>query len=128
MTDGNATDNNELEQVKEKKERKESKVPNHVTRSMQLRTNPNLQDKYYGSEEAINAVVDKFIDIFGEGATVCDCCAGQDTPLARILSEKRFTVIENDLHNGGEDFLQMKYPPSGVAGFITSFPFMKVTK
>jgi hypothetical protein len=81
-----------------------------VRRKKLIRDNPDLRDKYYTSEEAIYPMLPKFIEVFGEGATILDCCAGQDTALARILRETGFTLIENDLDNGGKDFLEMEIP------------------
>lgn len=105
-------------------EQKEEKViPNHVLRSMKLRSDKNLQDSYYTSEEAVYAMIPQFKETFGEGATIYDCCAGENTPLSRILREQGFSVYENDLYAGGEDFLQMQFPPEGATAFITNFPY-----
>lgn len=42
----------------------------------------SLPDNHFTSKEAVLPMVPKFIEIFGQGATLWDCCSGEDTPLA----------------------------------------------
>ena len=115
------TDNEE----EEEEEEEEAPIPNHMKRNHDVRENPNLPDKYYTSEKAVLKMIKIFLKIFGEGATLWDCCAGQDTPLSAVMRGAGFNLIENDLYGGGEDFLTMEVPP-GVTGIVSNFPYCKV--
>ena len=107
----------------------EPRVQNHVRRTREVRENPKLQDKFYSSEEAYLAMRETFLKVFGEGATIWDCCAGENTPLANCLRQDNYTVIENDFFasdGSGEDFLTMAIP-EGVTGIISNFPYSQVS-